>query len=590
VTTRIALLTALAVLCPRIAHGAADARPSPAAPSGAAKPPAAAATAAPPATDAAKGESMRATLVVPLFSERFASVPVAAVEDEIITLRQLNDALAATHEARAGSDAAKAKDVTPILERLVDMRLLIREARDMELDKLPDVTKAVAAFKEIELRSALERRVTRNVKPDAMQVERELREAVREWKIRSLLFPAEADAKAFVADLRAGKGFIELARQAVESKKAKGVPDSDWIAPARLAPAVAAAVGSIAPGGATDPVAVEGGFTVVLLEEVRYPENPEERAKAEARSLDQRQTEALQQFRRDLEKKYARIELKLLQSLDFEAAKPGFSALMKDARPVAHIRGEKPITVGDLATDLAAGFFHGLEGPIKEKRVNMHKDETLRVLVTKRIFRKEANRLGLASTPEYRDAVAETERAQLFGKIVEKVIIPDVKVMEEEGKEYYEKHKGEFTYPAFYKLDGLAFTRSSAAAAALKRLQGGTDLGWLRANAEDQVPQDKRNLQLEGTTFSATALAPELVASISGADRGDYRLYEAPGSQYWVVRLLDRVAEKEQPYRAVRDGIVKKLFAEKVTKAVKEYAAKLREVHRVDVYITRIGT
>lgn len=526
---------------------------------------------------------------VPLFSERFATVPVAVVDAEVITLQQLNDALAGAHQQHAEASGAKGKELGPILDRLVDMRLLVLEARDMELDQLPQVRAAIAAFKETELRSDVERRVTRPVKPDAMEVEQKYRDSVRQWKIRSVLFAAEADAQAFATEIKAGKAYPALAKQAVASKKATGEDGAQSVGAKQMLPKVLSAVSALKPGATTEPIAVEGGFAVVHLEAIQFPDDPGARAKAEFESVERRQAVELQRYRADLEKRYAKVDLKLLRSLDFEAKKPGFAALKKDRRTVAAIAGEKPITVGELTTELEAGFFHGMEGPIKEKRVNSHKDEALRVMVTKRLFMKEARRLGIASTAEYREAVAEFERRQLFGQLAEKVIIPDVKVLEVEGKGYYEKHKAEFTYPAFYRLEGLAFSSSRAAEGALKRLQSGTDFKWLRANSDGLVPQDKQQLQLEGTTFSAKALPTELVTVLSGAGRGDYRLFEAAGPQYYVVHVLEQTAPTEQPYTAVRDGIVKRLFAENLAKAIKDYAAKLRKTHQVEVFITRIG-
>jgi hypothetical protein len=526
---------------------------------------------------------------VPLFSEQYATVPVARVGSEVVSLKQLGDALVGVHEQKTGEGGAKSKALGPILDRLVDMRLLVLEARDMELDKVPQVRAAVAAYKDSELRGLVERRVTRPLKPDAMEVEQAYREATMQWKIRSVLFASQADAQAFAADVKSGKPFPELAKAALASKKATGEDGAQPVGPKDMLPKVFAAVRTLKQGDTTEPIQVDGGFAVVHLDGFVYHDDPAARAKAEAESLDRQQAVALQRYRADLEKRYVKVDLTLLHALDFEAAKPGFEALKKDRRTVAAIASEKPITVGDLAVELEAGFFHGMEGPIKEKRVNSHKDEALRVMVTRRLFLKEAKRLGIASSAEYREAVAEFERGQLFGQLAEKVIIPDVKVMEEEGKGYYEKHKAEFTYPAFYRLEGLAYSTPKAAQDALKRLQSGTELKWLRANTDGLVPQDKQQLQLEGTTFSAKALPPELTAAIGGAGRGDYRLYEAPGQQYYVVHVLEQTPPREEPYTAVRDGIVKRLFNENLGKAIKDYAAKLRKTHHVETYITRIG-
>jgi hypothetical protein len=552
--------------------------------------PAAAAPAAKPAEAGAAGGGITAKLQVPLFSERFASVPVAAVDDEVITLSELNDALTATHEARTAGAHAKGKDFGPVLDRLVDMRLLVLEARDMELDQLDDVKKVLAEFKQSQLRLEVENSVTKGLKPDPMEVEQAYREAVREWKLRSLLFAQEADAAAFAADAKkGGKSFDELAKAAVAAKKATGGDEAAWYARGKMVPQLAEAVMALDQGAVGGPVPVQGGFAVVHVDEVRYPDDPRARAKAEGRSLERRRFEALTKFGAELEKKTARIDKKLLDALDYEKPKPGFGALSKDKRVLVRIADDEPITVGEFSQALAKGFFHGIEEPIKEKRANAKKWETLKQLLGKRLFLAEAKRRRIAESAEYRNAVADFERQQLFTKILAKGIAADLKVTEAEGQKYYEEHKAEFSSPALYKLEGVAFPTASAAQAALKRLQGGTEFKWLRQNADGQVKLDDQVMQLEGTTFTAESLPAQLQTVLAGAGRGDYKLCEAAPSQFYVVHVIDAVPPAPQPYTAVRSAIGKKLWGEALSKALKDYAAKLRKAHRVDVYITGIG-
>ena len=103
------------------------------------------------------------------------------------------------------------------------------------------------------------------------------------------------------------------------------------------------------------------------------------------------------------------------------------------------------------------------------------------------------------------------------------------------------------------------------------------------------MKEGSETLPTSAGTYSATALPPDLLSRLTGAGKNDLRLYEGPGSQFYVIHVLDQTAPTEQPYKAVRDGIIKKLFAQSLSKAIKEYATKAREGHEVEVYITRIG-
>jgi hypothetical protein len=530
-----------------------------------------------------------AYLKLPLLSDRSSATPIAAVDGEPILLSQLNEALAATHGARAEDAHAGGRDVTPVLDRLVTLRLFVAEAREVGLDEQPGFKKAVAEFKEQQLRQLAELHATKALRPDAMEVERLYKDAVREWKVRSLLFEKKEDADAFRAAVAEGKPFAELAKDALARKQASGNEGADWVPRSSMLPAVAQAVERIATAPAyTDPLPVAGGFAIAAVEEVRYPDDPKARAMAEQASLERLRVVRLEKYRTELIKKNVRKDEKLWKALDFEAAKPGFAALAKDRRPVATLRGDKPITIADVAEEMQRWFFHGVEEPIKEKKLNEAKEPVLQKILTRRLFLLAGRQAGIPSSAEYRKAVGEYEDSLLFGAYVEKVIVPDVKVTEEDGKAYYEAHRAEFTFPAFYKLEGLAFTKPQAAEAAAKKLAAGTDFGFLRGNAEGQVKRDDRILALDGQTFSANALPEDLVRSLANARRDDLRTYTTGGQSY-VVRVVEVTPPKEQPYLEARAAIGQKLVAEHLNQAVKDVAAKLRASHEVAVYLERIG-
>lgn len=526
---------------------------------------------------------------VPLLSARTASTPVARVDGTPISLGELDDALAAAHEALPQGAHARGRDAGPILDRLVTLRLFVAEARVMGLDGQPSFEKARDEFAALRLRELTEARATRGVRPDPMEVERLYKDAVREWRLRSLLFAKKEDALAFRAAIASGQGFPELAKAALANKQATGNEGADWVGRTKMLPQVAEAVSHVTAAPAyTDPVQVPGGWAVAAVEQVRYPDDPKARAAAEEASRERLRLARLEQYRADLEKRWTRADEKLWRSLDFEAKKPGFAALAKDRRAVVTIQGARPVTVADVAEEMERFFFHGVEEPIKQKKLDAAKPEVLRKILTRRLFLRAAEVERIASSAAYRKAVSDYEASLLFGAYVEKVVVPDVRVSEAEGKTYFEGHRAEFTIPAFYKLESLAFAKASASDAAMKKLAAGTDFGFLRANADGQVKRDDRVLALDGQTYSANTLPPELVQALAGARRDDVRAC-ATGGQFNLVRVVEVTPPKEQSYLEARSAIGKKLAAERLNQGVKDVAAKLRKAHRVAVYLERIG-
>jgi hypothetical protein len=538
----------------------------------------------------APGGEIRAAL----FSDDTVACPVARVVDDEIRLGELATALTASHTEK-GSKAnlgakPKGMDFQSPLDRIIDVRLVVLEAREMGITTQPDFVAAVNAFRASALRSSLQLQAAAGAKPDPVQVERLFKAAVKQWKLRSVMFDKEEDATAFREAVAKGGSFDALARAAVAEKKARG-GEPGYVSGQQMLPELAHAANALKKGQVSSPVKVSGGYVVLKLEGVRYPENAEARAQARAQSLSEQQYKAVRKFHESLVKKYATVDEELLQGLDLEAGgEAGFQALLKDQRPLAKIRGEKPVTVAELTTEISKKFFHGIADPIKEKRVNKQKVDTFEVILGSRLFAIEAKARKLDQTPQYRGKVEEYERMLAFNTFVEKVIIPGVKVTEADAMGLYDKRKAEFTTPQMYRLDGIGFGSAKMAQSAMAKLQGGTDLEWLRANAEGQLAPEELMFSFQGNPVSVNTMPPSLVKALTGAQRGDYRLYASDnGKQHFVLRVADQLPPKVKPYPEVREELAREVEGAKITASLRDYAAKLRAVQKVDVIITRIS-
>jgi hypothetical protein len=82
-------------------------------------------------------------LEVPLTSPLFASTPVAVVDDEPITIRDLTRRVASIHEGRAAEPTQARKDYASLLDRVITTKLIVHEARNIGLDELPAVASQI---------------------------------------------------------------------------------------------------------------------------------------------------------------------------------------------------------------------------------------------------------------------------------------------------------------------------------------------------------------------------------------------------------------------------------------------------------------
>ncbi len=286
-------------------------------------------------------------------------------------------------------------------------------------------------------------------------------------------------------------------------------------------------------------------------------------------------------------KRYSVIHQKVVDSVDYEAKQPGFEELLKDKRVVAEIKGEKPITVGEMTEQVRQQLYHGVNRAIESKRVNPMKVPTLEEMVYKRVFRKEALRLGIDKTEEYKTKVRNYERSVVFGAFVEKAIVPDLKVSEEDIRRYYNEHIREFTYPEMIKINSLAFGKRTDAEDAIERLRKGMDFQWLVMHTEGQLDdKDTSGLVHFGGDLLATKSLPEGVQkAVSGTRPGDLRLYASPEGYFYVLSIKEVMPSKPQPYEDARETVSRTVYGVKLQKAVEDWADKLRAVSDVKVYL-----
>jgi hypothetical protein len=511
---------------------------------------------------------------------------VATVNDEPITLDEFNQELAFLHQGMGRDPKVGKEKISGLLKRLINARLIIQEARRMGFDELKELRDRADVFARQTLREELIERQVKNIKPDEKEVEILYREAIKEWKIKSILFEKEEDAKAMEDALKGGKGFDETFKKSLSDKKGKGSEEGNYLKEKELFPEIVKTVSKMKIGSTSSVVKIKTGFVIFKLEDVRFPENPIVKEQVRMELLRQKQKEAFAKYEMALKAKFVKVNDPLLKSIDFESKEQGFEKLLTDKRAVAEIKGEKPITVGEFAEYMKQQLYHGVERAVEFKRLNKRKDQILEEMLEKRVLRKEALRLGIDKTEGYKNRVKEYENSLIFGAFVQKAVVPDVKLNEEELKAYYDQHIKEYTYPEMMKIKSLAFSKREDAEKAIVNLRQGTDFQWLAANAEGQVDKNTKGvLSFEGNLLTAKDLPKNVQNAISGAKSGDFRLLANAENYFYVLFIQEVIPPRPQPYPEAREQIAKKIFNEKLTKALEDYADKLRAVSEVKIYL-----
>jgi hypothetical protein len=515
---------------------------------------------------------------------------VASVNDDPISVEELDRAVAASHAARPRGEKAGRIDFSDIMQRLINTRLIVLEARNMGLDELPEIKAALDIYSKQALRELLLEGYVKDITADEDVVEQRYKSMVKEFKIKSLRLKTEDAARQVETQLKAGVSFDDVLQKALDWGIGQADNRADYVKSRDLTLPVAQLAAQMEVG-AVSPVLSIGkkGFVVFKLEDIRYPADEDPAAKEIARrqALNQKKVEAARQYYNELKKKYVELDQTLLDQLDYEAEKPGFENLLKDNRVLARIKGEKPITVSELTAAVEAKFYHGVQLAAKNKRINSKKSDILEEMLQKRLLLKEALKQGLDKTDEYRQKVSEHEISLLFDEFIRKAVAPDIKLELKDLKTYYEQNAEQYTAPRLLRIKSLVFDQRSAAVAAIDKLKKGTDFNWLGSNAAGQVDQNAPEiLKFDGSLITESSMPEKVQKAVSGAKTGDFRLYESAGGRYYVLYIYQVVPAQLQPFEEVRQEIAKKVFDDKLKKSVELWADKLRAYYPVKIYRT----
>jgi hypothetical protein len=530
-------------------------------------------------------------LEVPLDSPHFADTPVALVNDEPILLRELAKSVAAT-SAQAAEDSPERHENTEylkILNRLVNIRLIVQEARNIGLDETPEVQAKIREYKLKLLLKKLVRNHLEGLEPDPAEVDELYRQLSREVQLYTLKFKLPADANAFRAELETGD-FKELAAKYIEEGKAEGELAEEYVKIKDMLPQVGQQVYSMEKGDVSITFSTDDSYLLFQLEDSRFVEDPGVREEAYDIVMDSFRKGKAMEYTQTLDEKYVDFNDELYEQLDFET---GLKEYAGDKRVLATVKGEEPavITVGDLVSKVKVGFFHGAEKAESLQIMNKRKEIALANMLFRLTGELEAKNQGLDQTEEYMQQVEDFERSTLFSAFMNKVILPDVNLTGEEVRAYYDEHLEEFSSPVMLRMNSLVFEEREKAEDALDKLRKGADFKWVSANVTGFVDQDAEGvLPFDRKLMSLTALPEDLQGNLEGVTKGDALLYAPAEEEYFYVLRMEEVFQPEaQPYMQARDEAAKIVFNQKSEKLVDEWTTKLREAYSTEIFLQQAG-
>ena len=165
-----------------------------------------------------------------------------------------------------------------VLDYLIDMKLVAKQAAADKLADTPDFARRAAYSREKLLMEAMLGGVAKSAATE--EAERKIYdEAAKahqpqpEIHARHILVPTEEEAKAALARVKGGEDFAKVASEVSKDPGAEG-GDLGWFTKEKMVPEFAEAAFKLEPGQISDPVKSQFGWHVIKVEEKRMTSFP----------------------------------------------------------------------------------------------------------------------------------------------------------------------------------------------------------------------------------------------------------------------------------------------------------------------------
>ncbi len=536
---------------------------------------------------------------IPIFDPLFMFTPVASVNEEPIPMGEFAQELGAMHaETEEAVASGQPDNPAELLERLVIVRLVEQEARNMGLDEQGMVKRQVDEFAEKTLLYELLGMQVDEMTLDAEETQVVYKDISLAAKLDDYRIPKQEDAEALRKALKEGANFDALMAKAVKEGKATPGEEDTFIMFKNLLPQVASMASGMEVGEVSSVFRVSNGFAVFRLVDRKFVDDPAALKVAEKITWDQQVADRTKEYLNSVVEQYAVFNEEARNDLNMTRIKEqnpeiklskALEQFQDDQRVFVTVdTGEETHTlrVNELIDKLEKMYFHGTDIALNAKEA----DDRLGKIFQDWIFRlggtAEAKKLGIDQSLKYTLKVEEFERRTLFDHFMQKIVVPEVKLTEEEIQQYYEENKEEYSTPAMLRLESLAFEDREDALAAFDKLQKGSDFKWVSANTGGLVPSDDENrLAFESGILSLTSLPKKFQESAEGIETGDSILYSDPGSYHYVVYFQKVYPPEPKPYEQVREQILEKLYQEKVKETLMNYVDQLKEHYPTEIYL-----
>lgn len=494
---------------------------------------------------------------------------LAIVEGEPITKGDLEYSLEIAHR-REDLSSAKGIDITQYVQKLVDDRLIAIEAKRSGVEKYQEVQNKIEAYI---LRESVVKlyneEIEKKINVSEADIVDHYKKNNEEFTLGIIELSSEKDAQKILEKLKKGADFKKLALEYsthVSKKDGGEMP----LQRKSMGSFFEEAASGLTPGDLSG--IKQSGDKYYIVKLINRQEAPEEglekvRGSIAAQLKSQKAKDRSNEYLRGLrEKLKPKINNELLSSINLKGGNEEREKWARDESPLVEI-DSTTLKVKDFVAMLSSS-----DENIKEPVLNRWID--------RKLVDVEALGHHYELYSDLKDMLQRYKNQILKDAFINKMLVPQIKISDQEMTAYYSAHKEDFASPFRYKLQQITVKTREEAEDILKSLKNGADFSWL-AKTKSIGP----NASAGGTTdlLVKEQLPAEIKSIIDTLNPGDISPVVEVDSNFNIFRLQEKTAKEFVEFNNVKPVIQRKVFTEKFKKLYDEYLAKLKKDAQITI-------
>ncbi len=460
------------------------------------------------------------------------------------------------------------------LEPFIDWFLLFQEGERMRLFEDPSYRRKVRIFLEARALMLLKgEEVDRKIKIARKEVKRIYREEyVPILHIKAVVFPSKEEAESFLEEVKKKGSFEELTRKKFPQSNRR-VFDWGWKRPLVFPSSIKDELVKTKEGEVVGPVKWMGRYWLLKLVEKKGASDEDfgkVRGGIENKLRKKQEGKLTLALINRLKRKYhVWIDEELLKSINIADPQREFMS-----RLLLRM-GKLEMKVADFLAQVKKelDFRKKYRFPIKDKE--KIKRIVLNNLISQTLTSWEALSRHYERKPPFKWVYRFYCQHRIIKELENQLFWPKVKVTEEDARRYYQEHLDEFRLPGLVKVAFIQTGDEKLAQRIEKALNRGEDFFEVA-----------RKFTFHGATVQripTNRLMPEMRELVLSLSPGEVGSSGKVGDYFYIVKLIERVEERQKPFEEVKKSITEKLKKERFEEIKKSYLSELKRMSKIKV-------